>query len=121
MDAGGDLADTGLHTSLITQICDILATFTDYHASIFSTNERAKSEGVLTSRGRGTRKVRGTYKADGQVSDYGWNDQTDDKHTGFTEKVAVMGVGGHGERRRGGGKEGGRRETGRGMRGMRRN
>ena len=42
----------------------------------------------------------------------------DDKHTGFMGNLTVLGVGGHEERRRvGGRKEGGRRETGRGRTG----
>jgi len=48
VNAGGDLADTGLHSSLITQIGDVLATFTDDYASIFGANKRTKGEGVLT-------------------------------------------------------------------------
>jgi len=50
-------------------------------------------------------------------------DQEDDKHTGFTGNLVVLGGGGHGrrKRRRGGGEEGGRRETGRGRTGMRGN
>ena len=48
MNAGGDLADTGLHASLITEIGDVLATFTDDYASIFGANKCAKGEGVLT-------------------------------------------------------------------------
>jgi len=51
------------------------------------------------------------------VSDHRWNDQEDDKHTGFTGDLAGLRVGGHEERRRGGKKGGGRRETGRGRRG----
>lgn len=121
MDARSDLADTGLHASLIAQIRDVLSSFTDDYTSIFGTNECAESEGVLTSRGRGTREVWGACKAGDQVSDQRWNDQGNDKPTGFTKKVAVLGVGGHGERRRGGGKERGRRGTGRGRRGMQRN
>ena len=121
MDARGDLADTSLHTGLITEIGDILATFTDDDASIFGADKCTKGEGVLASRGRGTREVRGACKADYKVSDHRWKDQGDDKRTGFAEKTGILGVGGHGERRRGGKEEGGRRETGRERREMRRN
>ena len=71
MDARGDLADTSLHASLITQIGDILATFTDDYASIFSTNKCTEGEAVLVRRGRGTRLR--AYKADDKVSDHRWN------------------------------------------------
>ena len=54
MDAGGDLADTSLHASLIAQIGDILATFTDDYAGIFGAHKCAKGEGVLTGRRGGT-------------------------------------------------------------------
>ena len=70
MNAGGDLADTGLHASLITEIGDVLATFTDDYAGIFGADECAKGEGVLAGGGRGTRGVRGTWKADDKVSDH---------------------------------------------------
>lgn len=114
MNARGDLADTSLHAGLIAQIGDVLATFTDDYASIFSANKCAKGESVLTSRGRGTREVRGNWKAGGKVSDHRWIDQEDDKHTGFTGNLAVLGIGGHGERRGrdGGGEEGRRGEGG---------
>ena len=75
MDAGGNFADTGLHSSLITKIGDVLATFTDDYAGIFGANKCAKDEGVLARRGRGTRRVWGTCKADGKVSDHRWNGQ----------------------------------------------
>ena len=117
MDTGGDLADTSLHASLITQIGDVLASFTNDYPGILSANECAKREGVLASGRWGTRMVGGSCKADDKMSDHRWNDQRDDKHTGFTGDLTVLGVGGHGERRRGGGKEGGRRETGRGRTG----
>jgi hypothetical protein len=70
MNTGCDLADTSLHASLITQIGDILATFADDYASIFGANECAKGESVLTRRRRGTREVRGNWKADDKVSDH---------------------------------------------------
>jgi len=117
VDARGDLADPGLHTGLIAEIGDVLATFTNDYACILGANECAKGESVLTGRGWGTRGVWGTCKAEGKVSDHRWNDQRDDKHTGFTGNLAVLGIGGHGERRRGGRGEGGRRETERGRRG----
>ena len=114
MNTRGDLADTSLHTGLITQIGDVLATFTDDYASILGTNKCSKSKGVLTGRGRGTRGLGGNWKADDKVSDHRWSYQQDGEHTGFTGNLAVLGVGGHGERRRGrdGGGERGRRETG---------
>ena len=70
MDARGDLADTSLHASLITQIGNILASFADDYAGIFGADKCAKSEGVLTGRGRGTRGVRGICKADDKMSDH---------------------------------------------------
>jgi len=70
MDSRGDLADTSLHASLIAQIGDVLATFTDDYAGVFGANKCAKGEGVLTRRRRGTRGVRGTWKADDKVSDH---------------------------------------------------
>ena len=48
VNPGGDLANTGLHSSLITQIGDVLATFTDDHASILGANKCTKGKGVLT-------------------------------------------------------------------------
>ena len=117
MDARGDLADPGLHAGLIAEIGDVLATLTNDYAGILGANKCAKGESVLTRRGRGTRGVRGTCKAEGKVSDHRWNDQRDDKHTRFTGNLTVLGVGGHGEWRRGGRGEGGRRETGRGRKG----
>ena len=120
MDAGSDLANTSLHTGLITQIGDVLATLANDYAGIFGTNKCAKGEGVLTGRGRGTRGMRGNWKADCKVSDHRWNDQRGDKHTGFTGNLAVLGVGGHGERRRAGGRkeeEGRRGEREEGMQG----
>ena len=63
MDARGDLADTGLHTGLIAEIGDVLATFANDYAGIFGANERAEGKSVLTRGGRGTRGVRGTCKA----------------------------------------------------------
>ena len=75
MNARGDLADTSLHAGLITQIGDVLATFADDYASIFGANKCAKGEGVLTGGGRGTRKMRGSWKADGKVSDHRWDNQ----------------------------------------------
>ena len=60
MDTGGDLADTGLHTSLITQIGDVLATFTNDYTSILGTNKCSKGKGVLAGRGRGTRELGGS-------------------------------------------------------------
>ena len=110
MDARGDLADTGLHARLITQIGDVLASFADDYAGIFGANKCAKGEGVLTGRGRGTRGVRRICKADDKVSDHRWNDLRDDKRTGFTRNLTALGVGGHGERGRGGGR---REEEGR--------
>jgi len=59
MNAGGDLANTSLYTSLIAEIGDVLATFTDDYTSIFAANECAKGEDVLTRGGRGTRGVGG--------------------------------------------------------------
>ena len=70
MDARGDLADTGLHARLITQIGDVLASFADDHAGIFGADKCAKGEGALTGRGRGTRGMRGICKADGKVSNH---------------------------------------------------
>ena len=116
MDTGGDLADTSLHTSLITQIGDVLAAFTDDYAGVFGADKCAKGEGVLTRRGRGTRGVWGTWKADDKVSDHRWDDQEDDKPTGFAGNLVVLGVGGHEERRRRGGRKEGRREKGDGER-----
>jgi hypothetical protein len=70
VDARGDLADTGLHASLIAQIGDVLATFTDDYTGIFGADKSAKSEGVLARGGRGTRELRGICKADDKMSDH---------------------------------------------------
>ena len=36
-------------------------------------------------------EVGGTYKASDKVSDHQWSDQGNDKHTGFTEELTVLG------------------------------
>ena len=117
MNTGGDLADTSLHTSLITQIGDVLAAFTDDYASILGADKSSESKGVLTGRGRGTRGLGGNWKADDKVSDHRWNYQKDGERTGFTGNLAGLGVGGHGEEgEEEEGRRGGKRKKGDGVR-----